>query len=248
MSRRRHVPDAERTAIMVDLLRDMHPVTDMSLSHIVLEEVAPGTGWSGSARWADVLILSCWPSNGLSLTGYEIKASKGDLKRELADPGKHERLARYCDAWWLVAWDESVLIETVPAEWGVMVTVEAEYGRDLKVKRKATARTPEPWPRDFVCSLVRNAFVQSPGMAYVARVVRQAADRGLHDGRNSAEAEEKRRLEPLVCLLYGKDRWGRPLEASDPEKVIAAAVLQLQQGWFGLSEADRLLREQEKKT
>lgn len=230
MSKRRHVPDAERTAIMVDLLREMYPIGGMSLSHVVLEEVAPGTGWSGGSRWADVLVLSCWHSKGLTLTGYEIKASKADLKKELADPGKHLRLARYCDAWWLVAWDESVLVDTVPADWGIMLTADGEYGRGLEVKRKAAKRTPEPWPRQFVCSLVRNAFEQSPGVAYVARVVRQATDQGLRDGRQIAESHERQHLEPIAALLYGKDRWKWPEGARDPEKLIAVAVERLSQG------------------
>jgi hypothetical protein len=233
VSKRRHVPDAERTAIMVDLLREQHPIPmrAMSLSHVVLEEVAPGTGWG--ARWADVLVLSCWRSKGQTLTGYEVKASKADLKRELADLNKHQALARYCDAWWLVVWDESVLVDGIPDDWGIMITEDSDYGRVLTTKRRAAKRTPEDWTRNFVCSLVRNAFEQSPGVAYVSRVVRDASECGLRDGRRQAERETMRRLEPVARLLYGKDRWSWPKEAQDEERLIEAAVERLSQGVLG---------------
>src|ERR1041384_1602390 len=104
MSKRARITDFERTATMVDLLRDRFCAGDgMSLSHVVLEEVAPGTGWMGGSRWADVLVLSVWKSKGRTLNGYEIKASRADLKKELRDLDKHQALARYCDEWWLVA-------------------------------------------------------------------------------------------------------------------------------------------------
>lgn len=250
MSKRRYFADGERTAIMVDLLREKHPLSTfgpndaMAPSHVVLHEVAPGTGWSGGSGWADVLVLSCWHSNGYTLTGYEVKASKADLKRELADLSKHQRLARYCDAWWLLAWDDNVLDgQTLPEDWGVMVTEaedELDVCRALKTRRKAATRTPEEWPRHFVVSLVRNAFEQSPGLAYVERVLKYTRDRAVHDGRQMAENEERRRWEPVVELLYGRDRYGRPLGASDPDKLAAAVAARL----GGPSERDQWLKDE----
>lgn len=229
------VPDVERTALMVDLLREQHPSDGMSLSHIVIEEVAPGTGWMGGARWADVLVLSVWQSKGRTLKGYEIKASRADLKKECADLGKHQALARYCDEWWLVAWDESVLVDTVPADWGIMLTVEGEYGRELVMHRKAAKRTPEPWPRAFVCSLVRNAFEQSPGMAYTERLVRQARVRAETDGKVWAKSERRALLERFAKVIYGKtNRWDWPKEARDDEKLEEIIAQRLSQGVLGV--------------
>lgn len=238
MSKRRSVPDVDRTAVMVDLVRGSYPngAEQVSLSHVVIEQVAPGTGWSMAQRWADVLALSVWPSKGLTLVGYEIKASRADLKRELADPGKHGALARYCDAWWLVVWDESVLVDGIPKTWGIYVTVEGDDGeRELKTIRKVTPLKPEPWPRSFVCSLVRNAHVQSPGAAYVARVATSAYRRGAHEGENQAAGAERGRLEPLARALYGPNRYDWPPEAHDPEKLCQLAAARLTQGSLSLS-------------
>jgi hypothetical protein len=216
---------------MLDLVRSIYPTGNgMSLSHVVIEEVAPGTGWSGTSRWADVLALSVWPSKGRTLDGYEIKASRADLKKELADLSKHEALARYCNTWTLVVWDETVLIDDgIPEWWGILKTAESADGtRELNEVRKAQKREPEPWPRAFVCSLVRNAFQQSPGAAYVARACVEAARRGRDDGRRAAEGEIQDLLEPVARLLYGRDRWKWP--AHDPEDVVKAVTERLTQG------------------
>src|SRR6185437_2663076 len=83
VSKPRIIPDTERTRILTDLVREKYaPKGDvMSLSHVVIEEVAQGTGSRGY-RWADVLALGMWPSNGRLLHGYEVKASRADLKKE----------------------------------------------------------------------------------------------------------------------------------------------------------------------
>lgn len=233
MSKPRHIGDVEHTATMLDLVRQMYPNGSMSLSHVVIEEVAPGTGWAGSQRWADVLVLGMWPSKGLTLDGYEIKASKADLKKELADPTKHEALAQYCDHWWLLAWDESVLLDGIPESWGVMITTGSDGERELKVVKKAATREPKPWPRSFVCSLVRNAYEQSPGAAYVARACAESLRRGLSDGERSGKYEVENALRPLKECLYGMNSWKWPPEAHDTEAVVNAALERLNQGVLG---------------
>jgi len=196
----------------------------MSLSHVVIEEVAPGTGWSGVNRWADVLALSVWPSKGLTLDGYEIKASRADLKRELADPKKHEALARYCDTWTLVVWDEAILLEGIPETWGICTTSEEDGERVLLEKRRPTKLEATSWPRGFVCSLVRNAYEQAPGAAYLARAVAAAYKKGVRDAEYTADHERTRLVEPLAKALYGRDRYKWPSEAHDAEKICLAAA------------------------
>jgi hypothetical protein len=229
----RRIPDAERTATMLDLVRRRYEgdhEEKMSLSHVVVEEVAPSTGFNRVSRWADVLVLSMWRSNGLTLDGYEIKASRADLKKELADPSKAEALARYCDSWTLIAWDDAVLVEGVPESWGIITTVDGEYGRELTQQRKAVTRTPEPWPRTFVCSLVRNAYQQSPGAAFVARACLEARDKSFRAGKDAERGEWKHALHPLAAALYGNNSWHWPAEAHDHKHLLKVAVERLAQG------------------
>lgn len=233
MSKPRRFDAVERTCVMLDLVRSIYPSRGgVSLSHIVVEEVAPGTGWSAEQRRADVLALSVWPSKGLTLDGYEIKASRADLKKELADPEKHQAVARYCDTWTLVAWDDEVLVDGVPESWGILTTVTDDdgIGRELHQVRKAQKREPDPWPRAFVCSLVRNAFEQSPGAAYVARACVEASRRGRDEGIREADADIREVLAPLATLLYGPDAWKWPAGGRDPETLVKTVVQRLSQG------------------
>jgi hypothetical protein len=227
VSKLRRIPDIERTATMLDLVRWHYPQDD---SHVIIEEVGPGTGWSAERRWADVLALSVWPSKGMTLDGYEIKASKADLKKELSDPTKHEAVARYCDTWTLVAWDESILVDGIPESWGITVTEEGANGRQLRQVRKPAKRQPEPWPRSFICSLVRNANQQSAHAAYVARAVIEASTRSYRDGKRNMEANVRAQLHPLCRLLFGNDTWRWPPESNDIEAVLKLAAERLAQG------------------
>lgn len=230
MSRAARVLDADRTAIMLDLLHRRHLATNGNArSHVVIEEVAPGTGWSAQ-RWADALVLSVWPSNGLTLDGYEIKASRADLKRELDDLSKHEAAARYCDTWNLLVWDEKVSAGfEIPADWGLWIVAGDEDGRTLKNVRKPAKRTPEPWPRGFICSMVRNAYEQAPSARWVATLVDNATDRAWSRIRREKESAMRSLVHPLATVLYGRDEWTWPKEAQNPEAVVKLVAERLTQ-------------------
>lgn len=235
MSELRRIPDVERTATMLDLIGcRFSGGRGMSMANVVLEEVAPGTGFYGASRYADVLVLGVWKSSGQRLDGFEVKASRADLKKELSDLSKHHALARYCDSWTLVAWDEKVLVDGIPKDWGVMVTRDGTSGREIQVQRKAAKRTPEPWPRQFVCSLVRNAFQQAPGGALVGRACAAARDVGHKDGRYVEAAEWRNALKALQVALFGKDTWKWPPEAKVREVVFQMAAERIAQGSLDL--------------
>lgn len=195
--------DAERTAIMLDLLHREYEGgrTDLAPPYVLIEEVAPGTGFSGPSRYADVVALSTWPSRGLTLEGFELKASKADLRRELADPSKHKAIARYCDEWSLVVYRRSILegLE-IPKDWGLWCVDDAT-GEKLELIRKPEKRTPDPWPRAFICSLVRNAHMQSPRAAFIARAVMAAEKIAQRHGEETSDVHTSEALRPLAKAL-----------------------------------------------
>ena len=228
------IPDAERTAIMVDLVRRLHEPphghAHMSLGSIVLEEVSAATG-GVAARRADILALGIWRNTGRKLHGYEVKASRSDLKKELAQPLKHRALARYCDRWTLVAWDEAVLMDGIPESWGIMLTRDMDDGaRQLYTHRKPAPLTPEPWTRDFICSMIRNAYEQAPGAAYVARAVLTALAEERREHTREAARSMEQLVRPLRDHFFGAYAWNAPAEKVKPAALIARAVAELQQG------------------
>lgn len=224
MSQLRKRSDVERTAMMVDAIRRSYERTAMAPPYVVIEEVAPGTGGYGANRYADVLALSVWPSNGLTLHGFEVKASRADLRKELADPSKHQAIARYCDQWTLVVWDRKILEGfDIPLEWGILYADEDDVGGvELRIVRAAPKRTPEPWTRPFVCSLVRNAHQQSPGAAFVARAAIVAEKSGRKEGARHLELEVRDAVAPLAEAL-GYDSWNAP----DLKRLVREAATKL---------------------
>jgi hypothetical protein len=215
---------------MLDLIHDRHEKQDgqMTGGWVTCEEVASGAG-AVAARYADVLAFAIWPSLGHKLLGYEVKASKADLKRELADLSKHEAVAKYCDEWWLVAWDEAILLDGIPETWGILLTKEVDGGgehgeRKLVVHRKAAPAEPVPWSKHFIASLVRNAHDQRPAASFLARVANNVARQSRADGEMAECHRWEAKLSRLNIALYGENKYKWPREAQDPDVTILRAV------------------------
>jgi hypothetical protein len=159
---------------------------------VLLHEVRNSTGFEGD-RSADCLALSTWPGRGISLYGFEIKVSRGDVKKELASPEKAEAIAKFCDRWYLVLGHKSLIEESeVPKNWGLVVP----HGSGLKIAQEAKARERGPWHARFVASLVRNAFQHDRN----ARELEAEYKRGLKAGRENRSYLDQRNKADLESL------------------------------------------------
>jgi hypothetical protein len=127
--------------------------------YAVLEEVANGTG-SRASRICDLLTINLWPSDGLEWQGHEIKASRGDWLREIKDPDKADAFAAYCDRWWIVAADRSMVQTGELREgWGLLVP----SGDGLRVVIGAAKREPKEVSRSLIAAILRRSLESSPG-------------------------------------------------------------------------------------
>lgn len=185
------ISDVDKTDRMRLLLRQKYVEERYSL----VEEVGSATGF-GCARWADALVQELWPSDGLKLMGFELKASRSDLRHELADLSKHQMFAQYCHRWTLVTWDTAVVgTLEIPEDWAWW-SVSPDQER-FEVHRKGRDLTPpEALPREFVASLLRKATAQSPCASWMGLAMTQVAQKV----RQEAAAEAfvlRRRLEEL---------------------------------------------------
>jgi hypothetical protein len=230
MGSHRHVSDDERTAIIIDQLRQTVRRGNGvgNVDRVLIEEVPSSCGFADNA--SDALILGTWPSKGHLLHGYEVKASKADLKRELANPTKNERVRRYCDSWTLFAFDQKVIDGLdIPADWGIWLTKKDDHGDiEIDVIREAPKREPKEWPRTFTVSMVRRAAEQSPGAAYLARAVVEARQLAYASARMEKESAVRlalsELLEPLRKAIPTSERWDR----RTPQEVVAQAIQALQ--------------------
>ena len=149
-----------------------------------------GAGFD-AGRTADAVAMGVWPSRGLEIHGFEVKVSRGDLRRELADAAKADEVARYCDRWWLVVGDPKVLDvdEPIPATWGIMVP----KGDGLRIHREApllpeNMAVTKAGMRSFLAVIMKTMW----GSTDTAKD-RAAYAQGVNDGRAAARDEANKR-------------------------------------------------------
>ena len=116
-------------------------------------------GWSAvegprTMRTADFIAQDTWEAQGLLLHGHEVKVSRADWLTELADPSKAEAIKRFCDRWWLVVPDRSIVRDDLPDDWGLLAL---DGKGKLRIVRRAPMLTPDPHPPTFRASLLRAA-------------------------------------------------------------------------------------------
>lgn len=169
------------TADLMQLLKTRYPAS----AYTMLEEVRDRAGFAAQGA-ADAIVMGLWPSRGLHLEGFELKVTRYDWQRERKNPRKAEGWFGYCDFWWLVVSDATIVQDgELPAPWGLLV---AKGGKLVTVQR-ATQLDPKPIDRHQLAALLKRA----QGMAV------QVADRQLaaarQEGKEAAEEYAKHRLE-----------------------------------------------------
>ncbi|HVI00854.1 MAG TPA: hypothetical protein VM869_19185 [Enhygromyxa sp.] len=163
--------------------------------YAVLPGVSNGTG-ANHRRTIDAVIMSTWPSRGLTLAGVEIKVSRSDLTRELANPAKQESHFKFFDHFYLAVGDASIVREgDVPAAWGLLVP--GRGGTSMKVAKEAPTLTPEPISRAFLAAILRRADEQL-GSKGLRGEIRKELEAEL--------AEELERLRGFQAKAYEFDR------------------------------------------
>jgi len=146
-------------------------------AYALFEEVKNQTGYAKrTERYADALALSLWPSRGIGMTGFEIKVSRADWQRELADPEKAAEFMKYCVAWYVVAPEGIVERLELPATWGLIEV--PEHGRKrLATRVEAPKLTPQPWDMGFVAALLRRQHEQLTSYVQEATAAQLASAR-----------------------------------------------------------------------
>ena len=181
-------------------------VTHAAPEWVFLTDVANGTGGHARRR-ADAIAMNLWPSRGLEVKGFEVKVSRGDLKRELAEPEKADAVARYCDTWWIAAPKGLVQAGELPLAWGLV-----EVGdKGARTTKTADRQEASPLTRHFVAALARAvaAEVESIRSTHVPRasIADQLESRyqaGLRDApgrRDQIASRDRDRLSVATTIL-----------------------------------------------
>lgn len=160
-----------------------------SPAHRVFFEVGNDTGHKVS-RHADAVALGIWPSTGHAVHGFEIKISRGDFLREMADPGKSMPIFRFCHRWSLVVPAGLVLPKELPPGWGLYELT----GERLKARVRPDLLKPDPITPGFVAALVRRAGEAD------AHLIDAATSKVDREWRAKFDDEVKRRIDRQSAL------------------------------------------------
>lgn len=131
-------------------------------------------------RTADFVAMDLWPSRGLALHGHEVKVSRSDWLRELAEPGKAAEFIPYMNYWWAVVSGPRIVRDgELPEGWGLLVM----RGGRLAVACQAPRRDALPLTPSRLAALLR-------AVGYTAaQQARQQAERDF--ARREAERAER---------------------------------------------------------
>ncbi|MDF2895720.1 MAG: hypothetical protein K0Q46_2506 [Rhodococcus erythropolis] len=130
-------------------------------------------------RICDYMSLDLWPggygdtATGPLLHGHEVKVSRSDWLTELREPEKAEAFARFCDFWWLVVSDKSIVRDDLPDGWGLMVA----SGGSLRAVKQPVRREPEPFGRHQQATFARAVTKTTLRLASTDQALAQAAQR-----------------------------------------------------------------------
>jgi hypothetical protein len=149
---------------MVQLLRRRF---SPAAGYVLIEQVPPGTGGSGG-RYADAVAFGTWRSMNVSrgrvhhpVIGIEVKVSRADWLRELAQPEKSASIKALCDRWYVAVSDERIVrAGELPSGWGMMAVQEVPgiHGATVQVLEDvvpAPPLSPAPMNRPFIAALAR---------------------------------------------------------------------------------------------
>jgi hypothetical protein len=170
---------------------------------VFFEEVRASTGYAD--RSADALAFSLWPSQGLELIGFEVKAYRGDWLREMKNPAKADRVLGYADRIFLVTTEKGMVKrEELPPLWGLI----EPHGTALRATKQAE-KNPQarPLDRHFFASLMRQAHGYIEGELKNADRTKQARKEGFDDAERQCrddaarEREERQRLENAILTF-----------------------------------------------
>lgn len=162
--------------MLLDRLRQRHAVNHGNgPAWVFMEHVADQTGWAN--RRIDGLAVHLWQSRNHEVHAYEVKVSRGDFRRELADLSKSGVWTAWVEYFWIVAPHGVLTKADIPDEWGLLVT----RGAGLAVAKRAPRLRPKPAGYSPAPDLPRSV---------VAAMLRQAARLPASDGSDSSRSSE----------------------------------------------------------
>lgn len=163
--------------------------------HIHLTEVRDATGFD-AIRSADAMAIGMYSSRGREVRGFEMKVSRTDWLKELKQPDKAESLARFCNAWALIAPTENIVhAGELPKPWGFGVPHRRRSNAALKLHWIVTPPELQPAPYDLVFLTALLAAARKQPVTEAEAAISAAYKRGQESAamilKNERQAKER---------------------------------------------------------
>lgn len=181
-----------------------------SRDFLAIEQVRSGLG--SRVRIADVLALGAWKSRDLSIHGLEIKTNRADWLSELEKPEKAEEIAQFCDYWWIVAEDPTIVRpEELPANWGLYIAEKDPLAKNdrLTLSVEAKPLSPKPPDREFLLSIVKRLVAEDlarPSEEILEVEHKRGRDEGYREGMRFSDGEKDKLIQWLNEQLFHKNK------------------------------------------
>lgn len=163
----------------------------------------PDNVGTNARRRADAIAIGCWSSVGRLIEGFELKVSRSDWLREVANVSKADPFIERCDKWWLVTASPSIAkLDEVPACWGWMAATK----NGLRVQRPATKLPTDDTKIDrlFAIGLFRKmqeSLLDSPEVTQRIKEIRADNDKVIEDRVQQATQRNERRATEAAAKL-----------------------------------------------
>lgn len=201
----RRAPDCSAARSLRDALRNhfLAPGETLPGGVFLTEVEAP---IDGAVRRADAVYLGFTRTPGWCIDVCEIKVSRADLQREIAQPTKTDAWYPHCTRFWIVAPGSDVAPpESLPEGWGLMVP--GKRGRRFRVLREPAVREPVVTLPLLITLAKKMDLQRSEQVSGVSRRLRGEMEDALREQRERHEAQDnyltpddRRRLELLGRL------------------------------------------------
>lgn len=206
-------------------------------------EIPDQTGWA--SRTADAVAFGLWPSQGLELHGFEIKASRSDWSRELKRPQKADKVLGYCDRIWVVSTVKGLVpIETLPPKWGLL----EPYGGGLRATKQAEIN-PEarPLTKSFFASLMRQAHRYMEHAIETSDGTQKAYEKGRDEEKRASkftiESLTSKNQELTKAILEFQEASGVQIHTWNGKRIGEAVELVMRDGVAGIESRIRQIRD-----
>ena len=122
------------------------------------DELRNQTGYSRQIKYIDFFVINLYPSKNFQRIAYEIKVSKGDFNKEIADPGKRKFAMDNSNQFYFICPSGLISKDEVPEDCGLMYVNSKNSINTRKVAKDRAL--PKTIDLTFFASLTRRSQTQ----------------------------------------------------------------------------------------